>query len=359
MIEIKRLRKEFRGRTLGKIKNFLRSMYRADLSQGILNLEWRGEQLEWEGFDDQLLRGEDGSVYKKDFIFEIIDDDGNKKIVDGWIGILDKGSRAKAGFSILHCTRVVRGWPDSWRPPSVFGQLQGTNDLVNQRIVGEVRLDEFGVSHTKDDILWEGNEEELVDAKLGESCCDFREFAKKRRKGTDERGPSAAETDTAIEELQRELTSPEIVDVIELTPVPDPPAISESFRRIVEEEEMGDETFRAEVAGIDVKVFLATDKSENDPYFVSDATRKELISVVVNQRHPHWFQLSGSEGVLNFLRHCVYDALAEHLARFKKSTIEPDTIKLYKDMFLRIDFDMERKGDLDSATDQISESDSE
>lgn len=131
--------------------------------------------------------------------------------------------------------------------------------------------------------------------------------------------------------------------------MPDPEAISNSFRRIIEEEETGEETFRTDVGDIAVKVFLTGDKSENDPYFVCDATKKEEISVVVNQRHPHWYQLSGSEGVLNYLRHCIYDALSEHLARFRKSTIEPDTIKLYKDMFLRIQFEMERQDGADQS----------
>jgi hypothetical protein len=109
------------------------------------------------------------------------------------------------------------------------------------------------------------------------------------------------------------------------------------------------------VGDTSVKVFLTGDKSENDPYFVCDATKKEEISVVVNQRHPHWYQLSGSEGVLNYLRHCIYDALSEHLARFQKSTIEPDTIKLYKDMFLRIQFEMERQGEPDGDEDANDE----
>ena len=70
--------------------------------------------------------------------------------MQGWVGILAKGSRAAAGFSILQADRVVRGWPDAWRPSSLYGQLQGSNDLVNQRLVGEIHLDGFDVSHTKE-----------------------------------------------------------------------------------------------------------------------------------------------------------------------------------------------------------------
>lgn len=111
ILEISKLRKEFRGKTLGKIKDFLRSMYREDLSRKILDLEWRGEKLEWEGLDSQLLKAQDGSIYKKDFIFEIGDDEASKRVVEGWVGILDKGSRSQGWlFDVtLHsrCSRLA------------------------------------------------------------------------------------------------------------------------------------------------------------------------------------------------------------------------------------------------------------
>lgn len=61
----------------------------------------------------------------------------------------------------------------------------------------------------------------------------------------------------------------------------------------------------------------------------------------MNQAHPHWKQLKGSEGVLNYLRHCVYDGLAEWKARRKAAALAPNTIKLIKDQMLRVPFDIE------------------
>ena len=84
------------------------------------------------------------------------DFDINGKKVSGWIAILEKGSRQDAGLTMIRRGRVIKGWPESWRPQTIYGQFEGSNDLVNQRLVGEVNLDEFGVSHTKDDILWDG-----------------------------------------------------------------------------------------------------------------------------------------------------------------------------------------------------------
>ena len=70
-------------------------------------------------------------------------------------------------------------------------------------------------------------------------------------------------------------------------------------------------------------------------------TELEEILVVINTVHPHWSQLKGSEGVLNYLRHCTYDAIAEWQARSKASRIDPNTIKLLKDQLLRVPFKMD------------------
>ena len=53
--------------------------------------------------------------------------------------------------------------------------------------------------------------------------------------------------------------------------------------------------------------------------------------IIVNTQHPHWTQLSGSEGVLNYLRHCTYDGVAEWQARRMSASLDPDTIKVLKD----------------------------
>jgi len=61
----------------------------------------------------------------------------------------------------------------------------------------------------------------------------------------------------------------------------------------------------------------------------------------VNVTLPHWRQLKGSEGALNYLRHCIYDAIAEWQARRKVACIDPDTIKLLKARLLRVPMEVE------------------
>ena len=145
----------------------------------------------WSGRDSQIKTfwfARIGSLHRTDYIFEI--EAEPKKVVEGWVGVLKKGSRAKAGFSILHRKRLIRGWPDSWRPEKIFG-VGGRNDLINQRVVGEVNLEDFEVSHTKDEINWDGLEEELVEEGLLKECKPFMETARKARRGPAvEHGPS-------------------------------------------------------------------------------------------------------------------------------------------------------------------------
>ena len=341
VVEIRDHNQVFHGRTIGKIKDFLRSMYRQDLRRGLATIEWQGSPLEWNDSDLQFLEARDGSIYKKNFEFYA----AGKK-VNGWAGVLSSGGRAKAGFSILHADRVVRGWPESWRPETIFG-FQGRNDLINQRLVGEIHLNDFEVSHTKDDILWYGDEQEQVEKLLQEECADYIEVARQHRKGQeDPTGPSDLEVQAAIDELQQELSSKVLSDTITLEVVPPPEAVHQAQLPLLDSVADRDPTFQATFEGypLEIRGFLVHDASPNDLYVVVEATDDERILIIVNTQHPHWKQLSGSEGVLNYLRHCTYDGIAEWKARRNKAELYPDTIKVLKDMMLRLPLEIQMEG---------------
>ena len=104
------------------------------------------------------------------------------------MGVLDLGGRPKAGFAIVHKGRMVQTWPEAWHPESLYGQTQGSNDLVNQRLVGEIHLDEFDVSHTKDDIHWVDDEEDQVQNELRRVCAEYREVATTKKESTAQAG---------------------------------------------------------------------------------------------------------------------------------------------------------------------------
>ena len=245
---------------------------------------------------------------------------------------------------------MVRGWPDSWRPSSLFGQFQGSNDLVNQRLVGEVHLDEFDVSHTKDRILWrDSQEEEDVEEELRKVCNEYKEIAKRPRKeGEDQRGPTELEVKAALDELQKEMASPEMVDQINITVIPAKETIEANNDKIVSSVvQTRSATLHGTIASnppIAWEIFLDV-MSPNDPYVAAETTQPSKIIVVVNKNHPYWAQLSGTESVRDYLRQCVYDAVAEWQARTKAATIDYDTVKLLKDQLLRLPLQMESHAD--------------
>jgi hypothetical protein len=206
----------------------------------------------------------------------------------------------------------------------------------------EIHLDDFDVSHTKDDILWMGEEEDEVEKKLLEKCGDYKERAQEHRKNDeDERGPSETETNVAIDELKKELTSPEMVDKIEFEDIPSPEIVESQAKTITEAIIGFDPTFTAAIGKLSVKGFLRPDLSPNDPYVTHDSAKANEVLIIVNQAHPHWKQLKGSDGVLNYLRHCTYDGIAEWMAKHKAAALTPNTIKYLKDKLLRVPFDIE------------------
>lgn len=329
VVEIRRMHQKLAGRTIGKTKDFLRSIYRADVREGTLVLKWDQDRLVYEDTLD-ILVATGGAQYRKDFSFQV----GERK-VHGWIAVLNSGGRPKAGFAIVRRGRVIEGQPAAWRPQDIFGQEQGSNNLVNQRLVGEIHLDKFMVSHTKNSILWQGNEEDELEKKLREEAADYIFVANKNRKGTRPSGPSPVEVDAAIDELKSEMESPEFADLIEIADVPPPDVVKAALSPIVDSTTNRTSDLEVKIGPTSVNVFLATDASPNDPYYGSDYASANIV-VVVNTNHPYWGQISGSEGVLNFLRHCVYDALAEWKCTRKMGEIQPDTVKMIKDSYLRL-----------------------
>ncbi|MGC4059284.1 MAG: ATP-binding protein [Chitinophagaceae bacterium] len=229
IIEIRRLNRSIRtGRTSGKIKNYLRSMYRVDIEKGGLILKWQGETLTWstkEFIETRLLKNADGSLIKEDFKFNV-----GAKTVKGWAGVYEIGSRKDAGFSVIQSKRVIIGWPDSFKPELIFGEQEGgSNDLVNQRLVGELYLDGFDVSHTKDEILFENDEYDELEIKLRDKCDYLRKIALSYRKNQlVEAKVNNNDLSIAINELIAELGSNKTAEVFQNFEVPPSKLIEES-----------------------------------------------------------------------------------------------------------------------------------
>lgn len=340
IITIENLNRQFVGRTLGKIREYLSSIYRFDFTQYGLQLFWNGSKLEWQGFEDKIFVGKDGVKSKKQFEFEI-----NGKAVKGWVGVLGKGgSRKIAGFSIIQNSRVIQS---NYKPSHVFGeQEEGSNDLVNQRVVGELFLDNFSVSHTKDKIVWEDDEEEELDKKLGEVCENMRELALtlRFRKET-QKDELSLFKEQAIALFTSELKSDELSNYLRsVQPYPEKVIVSLQKKIADQAKDENEPVIEADIGSngdlIHVLIFF-NEKSEFEPYVLTETTIEDKrVIVIVNLLHPHIQEMRTPDSLTNFIRHCVYDGVAEWKAIKLRGSIQPYTVKFLKDGLLRIPFEI-------------------
>ena len=341
IIKIYQLHRRFKGMTINKIKSFLSSIYRFDLINDRMELFWNNEKLEWSDFsDDDFIKNSEMSPLKRTFEFQI-----NDKKVHGWAGILSNGSRNKGGFSLIKHERVIQSPPNGYKPESIFGEQEGgINDLVNQRLVGEIYLDDFEVSHTKDSILWEGTEEEDLDDAIFKEIGDFKKVAVQfRKRAVDERGPSEEEINIAIDEITKELNSGEIADTLFALELPSDEIITISNTQLEEVSKANVDPIIVTLNQLTIKLYVDDTMSINDPYVINNSTSdKDSVIIIVNKNHPFWNELGDSRGVLNYLRQCVYDGVSEWKAYFFNASIKSHTIKYIKDDLLRVPFNIER-----------------
>lgn len=342
ILTITDLNRKLAGKTLWKIKDYLSSIYRFDIQDGI-EIKWRGTPLTWKGYEDELHINEEGLKIKKMFEFEI-----NGKRVDGWVGVLGKGfgSRKKAGFSIIQNRRVINS---GYKPTSIYGEQEdGGNDLINQRVVGELFLNQFAVSHTKDKIVWEDDEENLLDVKLGEFCKEAREFALTLRFNREPSELIAKFKEETISTLSSELKSSEVNNYIgAVQPYPEKiiaASFSKSFKAVQEEiQPTLEATIGSNGDAILISVFFS-EKSEFEPYVLTETTFDDnRVIIVINMLHPHVQEMSNAESLTNFVRHCIYDGVAEWKAIKLRGNIQPHTVKFLKDGLLRIPFEIGKK----------------
>lgn len=338
VITISKLNQKPHGRTLGKMREYLQSMYRVDLREQRMKLSWRGQSLTWDlGESGVFATAADGSEYRKDISFEI-KSEGKKKKIFGWVGVLDSGSRQKGGFSLLHADRVVKGYPDAWKPGVIFGEQEGgSNNLVTQRLVGELHMNDFDVTVTKDGIQWFEEEEELVEEGLKKACADYVQFAKDRRKSKE---ANRIEQKVAVDQFNEELNSPDLVDAIRFSVPKQPELIRADSEPVIAATSNQEADFSVAwndgEKDLTIKGFLSDNLSRNDPYVYQESARTSEVVVVINMSHPVLDQVQGAENIRQHIRECVYDAIAEWKALHISGNVDATTIRNLKDHLLRI-----------------------
>jgi hypothetical protein len=146
------------GRTVGKIKEHLASIYRIFIKSGQLELVFNGEALVFP--EPAILKapyfksdGAETILWRKDIDLDM----GLGMRVHGFAALRETGSTTEAGFALFRRNRLIDGsLDDSYRPDKIFG---ASTSYAYQRLFGELHLEGFEVSHTKDGFKWQEYED--------------------------------------------------------------------------------------------------------------------------------------------------------------------------------------------------------
>jgi hypothetical protein len=337
-ITISNLRRRIQVRSEETIKTYLGSMYMFDLrpdekGRVALKLTYNGEEIlppqemDWD-------TDPSGIVMKRDLPTLRI---GNKTVT-GWIGVLQKGGRKFGGFSFFQNERQIQGFPNAWKPKAIFGGVddEGANNLVAQRLTGVLLLDGFVVSHTKDTILFEEDEEDTLEKFLVVQTKEYAEYAKSRRSSGRGQKWSKEQVRDLVKTMQEEFTSAEIKDALNNAALPPPETLAannqQQLRSLTAEDEIG----RLDILPDLSVVISVKETSEWEPHvtFVPGADAG-VLHVIINGLHPYYQTLEAKDSINECVQQYIFDAVAEYKASKLVARVNPDSVRRLKNDLLR------------------------
>src|SRR5579872_6142382 len=148
-------------KTITKIKQHLKSIYRVFTRMGILDLTFDEEPMVYDEVNvlrAPFFRDPAGEVleWRKNLDFDF----GLGLRASGFAALRETASTSEAGFALFRRDRLIMGSADDgYRPEQIFGK---SNSYRYQRLFGELHLEGFEISHTKDGFRWEEHEETFL-----------------------------------------------------------------------------------------------------------------------------------------------------------------------------------------------------
>lgn len=328
VVTMNELRVRPRGRTLTKIKDHLASIYRVLLSDGTvrIRLTTNGKTDELEYPQPELLhaphyrnRTSAALLWRGEFEVDLHD-----RKVTGWAGIMARGSHSKAGFSVFRRRRLIEGSiGETYKPQLIFGN---PNSFASQRVVGEMFVDGFDVSHTKDGIQWHGYEDEVLEAirrQLDSHDFPMLDQAEGYRVRRVAETLPASFGNEALADTVSALTSPNALDSLRVQ-IEQPLTADFPSADMVHSEEaiLLSREIRLQVLrdGIPWKIRIELVRDPAAPFYstaVSAAEGEEVVTVQINLNHEFSVAfINDNEAALQpLVRFIAALALGERLAR--------------------------------------------
>jgi hypothetical protein len=337
-IRIQGLRRTIQKRTEETIREYLGSMYMFDLKpsnsgQVPLALTYNGTLISPPN-DAEWDIDQSGTQYYKLLPSTQV----GQKTVKGWVGVLKKGGRKFGGFSLFQNDRQIRGFPAAWKPSEIFGGVddEGANNLIAQRLTGVLLLDpKFAVSHTKDAVLFEDDEEDDLIKFLERETADYRRYATTRRADRP-RTLSKEKIRDIVQSLTNEFTSAEMRDTVNMASLPPIEAILATNQQRVQSLSESDKVAVLPITDQLTIIVSLQDKSEYEPYLtICPAAVSGEVHVIINALHPYYQSLAADAAIEECIHQYIYDAVAEYRAYQLTARIVPDTVRRLKDSLLK------------------------
>ena len=322
-----------------KTKDQLCGIYRHDLRSGEIVISYNDEDLQYS--DPAILTEDlpDGSikVWRQEVDFVVPHSSGNYHVT-GFIALREEGSTSAAGFTLMRRGRViVGGYENCYRPEEVF---EKPNSYVYQRLFGELNLDEWPVTQTKDAFDWHnGLEDRLIDC-LVDICRDYAKKAKTYRVRQKMQVPSTI-TDIANEFEEAGIIEKTMVEPTKLHLTTQAPAGSKEFyadnlpgpssRKNIQF--IGDNsqfiTFKHRGRDRSFEFVLENSSSESS-WLAIEGTQANIQRITLNVAHPFFDPYTAEPKFLEIMIKFAFAlALAESDSRSSSidGRVDPSTIR--------------------------------